>query len=112
MMATYNVPSERTDLAVRAGHKLYLENPLNQGDAIGITLNWAALLGSETISSAVWASDNGVAVSSKSVSSPSTLAVLTAASGASGNRTVECTITGSGDTIRTVAVVVEVVNLR
>lgn len=113
-MPTLNIPAERTQFVVRAGGIHRLQDPLNQGDAIDVSLNAAGLLGSssETLSSASWSADSGITVSNASVSTPVASATLTAASTALGEVVVECQLTGSGNTVRTVALIVEVVNLR
>ena len=111
-MPTFDIVAERTNYAVRPGGTHRVENPLNQGDAIDVTLNAAALLGAETLSSASWSADSGITVSNASVTTPNASATLTAGSTAIGEIAVECQLTGSGNTVRSVLLLVEVVNLR
>lgn len=113
-MPTIDLVGERTNFHVRPGRAFKVPNPLNQGDAIDITLNGAALFGqsSETVSSASWSADSGITVSNAAVLTPNVSATLTAAATAIGEVKVECQITGSGNTIRTVLLLVEIVNLR
>lgn len=111
-MPTINIPAERTDFSVKPGSIIRFENPLNQGDVIDVTLNAAALLGAETLSSAAWSADSGISVSNEAVVTPNATATLTAGSSSIGTVHVEAQLTGSGNTIRSVLIELEIVNLR
>ena len=105
------VTSEPAHFAVSPGRVLYLPNPLNHSDKKTITLDFSPFLGSDTISSVAWAADNGVTVGDKSNTTTAVTASLTAGT-VEGTRRAECVATLAGGDIRTVAVEVEIENLR
>ena len=110
-MSTFTVLAEPTTFSVRPGGRVYLENPLNQGDSIDISINWSPWLGAETVSSVAWDAESGITVSGSAVASPLTSCVLTAGN-VEGTFKVECAMTSSGGQVRSVVLYVEIVDLR
>lgn len=112
-MSTFTVLPDETTLAARPGRPIWLKNPLNQADSIDISIDFAPWLetSGETISSATWTADSGVTVSGASLSTPVATATLTAGT-VEDTIKVELAVTTSGAQIRSVVIMVPVVNLR
>lgn len=111
-MTTYSVQPEPSTLTVKPGGFIRYPNPLNQGDVISLTVDWAPWLGSDTISSVAWDAESGVSVSGTSNDTTTASATITAAATGLGWRKVEQVITTANSNKRTVVVEFEVQNLR
>lgn len=110
-MATAYALPERTRFSARPGGTWTLDNPLNQGDSVDLVIDWTGWLGSESVSSAAWDADSGITLSGTTVTSKTTPVTVTAGT-SSGKQRAEVKMTTDGGQVRSMLLVVEVVNLK